>query len=151
MNGSWLKRTQIAPDRTAAGVDVTLADEAEVQVHAIVDDLAKDPKVAGPGGQRIGDFYAAWMDEAAIEARGAAPLKPYLAKIAAVKTRADLLNLFSEVGYTSPVDLDVGPDLADPTRYVVFADQSGLGLPNRDYYLREERNMTLSGRLTGIM
>ncbi|CAN5556114.1 M13 family peptidase [soil metagenome] len=137
VNGSWLKRTEIAPDRTAAGVDVTLADEAEVQVRAIVEDLAKDPKTADPGGQRIGDFYAAWMDEAAIEARGAAPLKPYLAKIAAVKTRADLLNLFSEVGYTSPVDLDVGPDLADPTRYVVFADQSGLGLPNRDYYRRE--------------
>lgn len=137
VNGAWLKRTEIAPDRTAAGVDVTLTDKAEAQVHAIVDDLAKDPKAAGPGGQRIGDFYAAWMGEAAIEARGTARLKPYLAKIAAVKTRADLLNLFSEVGYTSPVDLDVGPDLADPTRYVVFADQSGLGLPNRDYYLRE--------------
>lgn len=137
VNGAWLQRTEIAPDRTAAGIDVTLADEAEQQVRAIVEDLAKDPKAAGPGGQRIGDFYAAWMDEAAIEARGAAQLKPYLAKISAVKTRADLLNLFSEVGYTSPVDLDVGPDLADPTRYVVFADQSGLGMPNRDYYLRE--------------
>jgi len=137
VNGGWDKRTQIAPDKISAGVDVALSDEAERQVRDIVERLAKDPAKAGPGGQRVGDFYAAWMDEAGIEARGAAPLKPYLARIAAVKSKAEVARLFAKTGYTSPVDIFISPDLDDPTRYVVALSQGGLGMPNRDYYLRE--------------
>jgi putative endopeptidase len=81
VNGGWDKRTQIAPDRTSAGVDVVLADEAEQQVRDIAEGLAKDPAKAGPGIRRVGDFDAAWMDEKAIEPKGAAPLKPFLGKI----------------------------------------------------------------------
>ncbi|MFI4949756.1 MAG: M13 family metallopeptidase [Caulobacterales bacterium] len=137
VNGGWDKRTQIAPDRTAAGVDVILTDEAESQVRDIVEGLAKDPTKAGPGGQRVGDLYAAWMDEKGIEARGLAPLKPYLAKIAAVKSKAEVARLFAETGFESPVNIGINPDLDDPTRYVATLGQSGLGMPNRDYYLRE--------------
>ncbi len=137
VNGGWYQRTQIAPDRTAAGVDVVLTDEAEQQVREIVEGLAKNPKAAGPGGQRVGDFYAAWMDEKTLEARGTAPLKPYLARIAAVKSKAGVAALFAEQGFESPVDIGINPDLDNPTRYVVNLDQSGLGMPNRDYYLRE--------------
>jgi len=137
VNGSWDKRTQIAPDRISAGVDVVLSDEAENQVHDIVEHLAKDPAKAGPGGKKIGDFYAAWMDEKGIEARGVAPLRPYLAKISAIKNKAGVAKLFAENGFESPVNVGVSPDLDDPTRYVVALDQAGLGLPNRDYYLRE--------------
>ncbi|MFI4964511.1 MAG: M13 family metallopeptidase [Caulobacterales bacterium] len=137
VNGGWEKRTQIAPDKTSAGIDVNLSDEAERQVRDIVEGLAKDPAKAGPGGRRVGDFYAAWMDEKGIEAKGAAPLKPYLAKIAAAKTRADVARLFAQTGYETPVDIGINPDLDDPTRYVVSLDQSGLGMPNRDYYLRQ--------------
>lgn len=137
VNGGWDKRTAISPDRTSAGVDVVLADEAERQVREIVEGLAKNPAKAGPGGRRVGDFYAAWMDEKTIEAKGAAPLKPYLARIAAVKTKAGVAQLFAETGYESPVNVGINPDLDDPTRYVATLDQSGLGLPNRDYYLRE--------------
>ena len=75
VNGNWDKRTQIEPDKTSAGVDVQLADQAERDVHQIVEDLAKDPAKAGPGGRRVGDYYAAWMDEKGLEARGTAPLK----------------------------------------------------------------------------
>jgi endothelin-converting enzyme/putative endopeptidase len=137
VNGTWNKTTQIAPDRAGAGMGVVLTDNAEKQVHDIVDDLSKTPAAAGPDGQRVGDFYASWMDEAGVEAKGAAPLKPYLDRIAAVKTKADLLKLFAETGYMSPIGVDIGPDLADPTKYTVFAGQDGLGMPNRDYYLRE--------------
>jgi endothelin-converting enzyme/putative endopeptidase len=137
VNGGWEKRTQIAPDKTSAGIDVNLSDEAERQVRDIVEGLAKDPAKAGPGGRRVGDFYAAWMDEKGIEAKGSAPLKPYLAKIAAAKTRADVARLFAQTGYETPVDIGINPDLDDPTRYVVSLDQSGLGMPNRDYYLRQ--------------
>ena len=64
INGAWLKRTEIAPDRTTAGVAVVLTDEAERQVRDIVEGLAKDPGTYGAGGRRVGDFYAAWRDEA---------------------------------------------------------------------------------------
>ena len=135
VNGNWDKTTAIAADRTSAGVGVLLVDEAEQQVRAIVEDLAKDPAASGKTGQQVGDFYASWMDEAAIEARGAAALKPYLGKVAAVRTRSDLIRLFAEPGYTAPVGVGILPDPANPTRYIAAAGQGGLGLPNRDYYL----------------
>ncbi|HEX3364605.1 M13 family metallopeptidase [Phenylobacterium sp.] len=137
VNGGWYKRTEIAPDRISAGVSVVLADQAERDVRRIVEDLAKDPTKTGPGGKRVGDFYAAWMDEKGIEARGTAPLKPYLAKIAAAKTKADVAKLFAAPGFESPVNVGINPDLDNPNIYVVSLDQSGLGLPNRDYYLRD--------------
>ncbi len=136
-NGGWDDRTQIAADRSSAGYGVILSDEAEVQVRDIVADLAKDPGQYGAAGKQIGDFYASWMDEAAIAARGAAPLTPYLAKIAAVKDRAGLETLFATQGFSAPVGIGVIPDLADPTRYTAAASQDGLGMPNRDYYLLE--------------
>ena len=137
VNGNWDTATQIAPDRTGAGVAVLLVDQAEEQVRAIVEDLARDPARSGKIGQQLGDFYASWMDEAAIEARGTAPLEPYLARIDAVKNRTDLIKLFAAPGYMSPVGVGILPDPADPTRYIAAAGQGGLGLPNRDYYLLE--------------
>ena len=133
VNGSWLDRTPIAPDRITAGVDVVLTDEAEAQVRAIAEEEAAKP--SGPGGKQIGDLYASWMDEAGIEQRGTAPLKPWLDRIAAVRTTTDLATLFTVPGYTTPVGVGIVPDPTDTTRYVAWADQDGLGLPNRDYYL----------------
>jgi len=137
VNGGWDKRTQIAPDKTSAGVDVILSDEAERQVRDIVERMAKDPAKAGPGGRRVGDLYAAWMDEKGIEAKGVAPLKPYLARIAAVQTKAQLAELFAEQIYSAPAGIGIVPDLENPTRYEATVGQGGLGMPNRDYYLRE--------------
>ncbi len=62
-------------------------------------------------------------------------LKPYLQRIAAAKTRGDLVDLFAEPGFDSPIDISIYPDLKNPTRYSAYVSQSGLGLPNRDYYL----------------
>ena len=138
VNGGWDKRTQIAPDRISAGVDVVLADQAERDVHKIVEDLAKDPGQGRPG-RPAGSATSTppgWTRRG-IEARGTAPLKPYLARIAAAKTKADVAKLFAEPGFESPVNVGIGPDLDNPNVYVVGLDQSGLGLPNRDYYLRE--------------
>ena len=135
VNGAWFKRTDIAADRTFAGIDSVLNDQIEKDVRAIVEDMAKNPGANGRLGQQIGDLYASWMDEAAVDQLGAAPLKPYLAKIAAVKTRGELVDLFAEPGYDSPVGIFIYPDLKDPTRYSAYASQAGLGMPNRDYYL----------------
>jgi len=137
VNGNWAKRTEIAPDRTFVGIDSVLNDQIDKDVRSIVEDMAKNPAGSGQIGQQIGDFYGSWMDEAAIEAKGAAPLKPYLDRITAVKDKGGLVDLFATVGYQSPVGVAIFPDLADPTKYAVYAGQDGLGMPNRDYYLLE--------------
>ena len=136
-NGAWAKATSFAPDRSTAGVSVQLTDQAEIDVRQIVQDLAANPNAAGTD-RKIGDFYAAWMDEAGIEARGLKPLAPWLARIDAVRTREDLLRLFAAPGYASPVDIGILPDPSDPTRYVAGAGQAELGLPDRDYYLKPD-------------
>jgi len=135
VNGAWFKRTDIAADRTFAGIDSVLNDQIEKDVRAIVEDQAKNPAGNGALGQQIGDLYASWMDEAAIERLGTAPLRPYLDRIAAAKTRGDLVDLFAEPGFDSPIGVSIFPDLKNPTRYAAYASQGGLGMPNRDYYL----------------
>ena len=135
VNGTWFKRTEIAADRTFAGIDSVLNDQIERDVRAIVEDMAKDPTASGKIGQQIGDLYASWMDEATVEKLGTEPLQPYLKRIAAAKTRGDLVDLFVEPGFDSPVEISIYPDLKNPTRYAAYAGQDGLGMPNRDYYL----------------
>ncbi|PVX29965.1 M13 family metallopeptidase [Sphingomonas pokkalii] len=133
-NGGWAERTQIAADRTSAGPFVDLAVAAETNVRTLLDEMAVDPGAFGASGKQIGNFYASWMDEAGIEARGAGPLKPYLDRIAGVQDKAALQVLFASNGYASPVDVDIMPGLADPTRYTAAVGQGGLGMP-RDYFL----------------
>ena len=137
VNGQWDRRTEIPSDRSSMGVGVLLVEEAERQVRTIVEDLARDSAKSGAIGRQVGDFYAAWMNEAAIEANGTAPLKPYLAKIDAIANRTDLIKVFAAPGFMSPVGVGILPDPADTTRYIAAASQAGLGLPNRDYYLLE--------------
>jgi putative endopeptidase len=137
-NGAWDRRTEIAPDRTAVGAFTTLADLSDMQVRAIVEDAAKAGGAAGTPAQQIGDMYASWMDTAGIEARGAAVLAPYLSRIDGVSDRAGLLKLFASNEYFAPVGVGITPDPANPNRYVAGVVQSGLGLPNRDYYLKDD-------------
>ncbi len=140
VNGGWDKRTPIAPDRTSAGVGVVTSDQAEAQVRAIVEELARNPS-GSRLAQQVGDTYGSWMDLAAIEALGAAPLKPYLAEIAGAKGRADLLGLFIKPGYASPVEVGIFPNPKNPTQYVAAAGQSTLGMPSREYYLSKDAKM----------
>jgi putative endopeptidase len=136
VNGTWNQRAQIAADRASTGYGVKLTDEAEVNVRSILNAMAKDPAQYGAAGKQLGDFYASWMDEAGIEARGTAPLKPYLDRIAAANDKDAVQTLFATVGYASPVEIGIIPDLANPTRYTAAAGQGGLGMPH-DYYLLE--------------
>jgi putative endopeptidase len=132
-NGHWLDTTQIAPDRTSAGIDVVLADEAEQQVRAIAEEGESKPTSAAE--KQIGDLYASWMDEAGIEKAGTAPLKPYLARIAGLKDTHAVAMLMAEPGYSSPVGTSIFADVNRPGRYGLYVGRGGLGLPGRDYYL----------------
>jgi len=140
VNGAWDKNTPIAADRASAGPFVTLSDKSEKDVHAIVEQLAKDPN-RDHLGQQIGDYFSSYMDTAAIDAAGTAPLKPYIAEIDGAKSRADLLSLFIKPGFASPVDLGPGPNFKNPDVYAVFTGQATLGLPSREYYLEDNAKM----------
>ena len=138
-NGAWDARTEIAPDRSSAGVAVTVVDEAEVNVRGILDEMGKNPGQYGASGRQIGDFYASWMDVEGIEARGTAPLKPYLDRIAAATDRAALQVLFASPDYASPVNLGIIPSLSNPTQYTAIVGQGGLGMPRDNYLLTGEK------------
>ncbi len=131
-NAGWFQRNPIPGDRTSWSLWTVLDQEIEQQLKAIVEGGGSDPV-----GRQVGDFYASWMDEAGIEARGIAAARPHLDRIAAVRNREDLLRLFATPGYPSPIGIGILPDPANPVRYTAAAGQAGLGMPNRDYYLRE--------------
>ena len=131
--GTWLKNHPIPADKASAGYNSELPDEIEGQVRLIVQEAAARP--ASAVQRQVGDFWAAWMDEDGIEARGVAPLAPHLARIDAVTTRRQLIDLMMVPGFASPVGVGVSVDQDDPTHYTAAAGQGRLGLPTRDYYL----------------
>ena len=133
-NNRWFQANPIPADRTSWGVASVLSEELEGQLRAILETAGQS---SNPADRQVADLYASFMDEAGIEARGIAPLRPHLARIAAISNREELLRLFATPGFVSPVSVGILPNPADPTRYVAFASQSGLGMPGRDYYLRD--------------
>ena len=137
VNGAWVARTEIAADRTSAGVGVDLVNQAELDVRAIVEDLSKTKTKSGTVAQQVGDYYASWMDEAKVEALGTKPLKPYLDYVNAINNKTALIKAFARNGFMSPVGAGPIPDLADPSRYTIALGQGGIGMPDRDYYLLE--------------
>jgi endothelin-converting enzyme/putative endopeptidase len=140
VNGSWAQRTQIPADRASTGSFINLTDGAERDVRQIAEGLASDSN-RGLLGQQIGDYYESFLDEGRIEALGTAALKPYLAKIDAAKTRAQLLTLFVTPGYARPVGIGITPDFKHPETYTAGASQATLGMPSRDYYLSADAKM----------
>jgi len=140
MNGNWLKTTPIPGDKAAYGTFEVLEDLSNERVKAIIEGLAAKEQAPGSANAKIGDFYKSYMDTAAIDAAGMRPLWPYLAQIDAVKTRADLVKLMGEWAsfVDLPMGLGVGPDPKDPTIYSASSGQGGLGLGDRDYYLKKD-------------
>src|SRR4051812_8916250 len=131
--GTWLKNHPIPADKTAAGYNYDLPDEIELQVRKMVEDAAAHP--TSPTAQKIGDAYAAWMDQSGIDAQGLAPLKRYLTKIEAISNRDQLVRLMAQPSFASPIAIRIATDQDNPSRYQVRASQAHLGLPTRDYYL----------------
>ncbi|HEU0037457.1 MAG TPA: M13 family metallopeptidase [Kofleriaceae bacterium] len=153
-NGGWFAKTEIPSDHSSYG---NFAEVAELTTKRVSDLIQEAAKTAAPGSdaRKVGDYYAAYLDTAAIESKGLAPLQPTLDKIAAVKTPADLAKV---LGGTLRADVDVlnntdfetqnifglwvAQDLDDPSKYGAFLLQGGLGLPDRDYYLDPSPRMT---------
>ncbi|MGH4009014.1 MAG: M13 family metallopeptidase, partial [Pseudonocardiaceae bacterium] len=140
-NGEWLRTTEIPPDRTQYGSFVALADQAEQNLRAIVDESVARRGAAGSPDQQIGDFYTSFMDTARLDALGAGPLKESFDRIDALATPTDLARYFGEsatTGVTGPLALSINQDAKNASAYVPGVWQSGLTMPDRDYYLKSE-------------
>lgn len=142
VNGHWLERTEIPADRSNYGSFTELFEESERASRAIIEEAAAVTDAeSGSNTQKVGDFYRAFMDEEAVEAAGMDPVRPYLAEILEVQTHEDVVRYIGRAQRTNvavPIGFFINNDSGDPTRYVVYLNQFGLGLPNRDYYDQEQ-------------
>jgi putative endopeptidase len=138
-NGHWLDTAQIPPDRASWGSFAMLRERSLQQVREILEALPKDSP-AGSNEQKLGDFYRAYLDTDAIDRAGLAPAQAGLGAIAAARTHEDLARLLGrpDLRLTAPLAFGITPDEKDPDHYMVVIVQSGLGMPDRDYYLKDE-------------
>jgi putative endopeptidase len=131
-NGAWSSTTAIPADKSSYGSFNLLDDLSKQRTHGILEQAAADPD------SKIGSAFTAFLDTAGIEAKGLAPINPWLGEIAAVGSKAQLAPLYAmaaALGITTPFATRVGQDDKNPEIYVLGVSQSGLGLPDRDYYL----------------
>ena len=138
--GAWHGRTAIPPDKARIGAFDALRDESQEQVRAIIEDAGKSGAAPDTDAGKIGALYNSFMDEARIEALDATPIAGDLVKIRNARTKADIAALMGGArgGFGSTFFVvSVSEDAKDPTRHTLSAAQSGLGLPDRDYYLKD--------------
>jgi predicted metalloendopeptidase len=142
LNGKWLKETTIPSDKASWGTFMKLRDDTTPQIKAIIEAAQADKSAkAGSETQKIGDLYASYMDEARREALGTKPLSGELQKIRTLKDKKGLPSLvahLSKIGVSTPYGIYVNQDMRNSTEHVVYISQSGLGLPDRDYYLKQD-------------
>lgn len=147
VNGRWARKEVIPDQYVYSGNVLALRLQAERAVKGIVEELAAVPHPQGSVEQRMADSYKAFLDQRAIDAAGMAPAQPWLSRIRAAATRADLSALMGEPGMPSPVVFSVEIDPANPQANAAFARIGGLGLPDRDYYLSDTiRNVEIRTR-----
>ncbi|MBD1391381.1 hypothetical protein IC617_18290 [Neiella sp. HB171785] len=147
VNGTWLKNTQIPSDRSNYGSFTVLHEESQLALREIIEAAANAEQVAGSEGQKVGDFYKTFMDEKAVEAAGITPIAADLAAIDGLSSHSDVAAKLGEIlvnGGGSPFGFYVNNDAKQSDQYIVYLYQSGLGLPDRDYYFKEdEKSATL--------
>jgi putative endopeptidase len=142
VNGTWLKNTPIPGDKSSYGLFIQLGDRSDERVRGLVEALAQKKNATGIE-KKIGDYYRSFMDEAAIDKAGLEPVKPWFAQIDGLKDKHDLAVLMGKLQGVSntPLAISVGADDKDPGTYRGQTWQGGLGLPDRDYYLKDDERM----------
>src|ERR1700694_286397 len=150
LNGKWLDSFQLPPDKGSYGSFTYVDDTTQEQLRGIVDGLvraqtqAEETTGAGsvdPDVRKITDLYASFMDEARLEELGLKPLQGEFAAIDAIADRSEIPGLIAHlnrIGAGAPYDLYVNQDARNSLQYAVIIQQSGLGLPDRDYYLKDD-------------
>jgi putative endopeptidase len=153
-NGTWRKTAVIPADRASTGIFLQVFEKAEQRNAELIKAAAASKAPTGSNERKIADYYAAYMDQASIDAHGLRPLRPQLRRIDAIKTRTDLAGV---LGSQLRADVDpinatnfstehlfglfVTQGLEDPSHNVAYLLQGGLGMPNRDYYLDPDKDM----------
>src|SRR6185436_7326771 len=159
-NGGWMKTTEIPPDRAVYASFTFVEELVEKRTVELIQNAAKAGASPGSPAAMVGAYYDAYMDEKAIEKRGLSPLKADLDAIAGIKDRAGLARVLgsglradvdalnSTDFYTDrPFGLWAAPGFGDPSRYVPYILQGGLGMPDRDNYLQtDQKSAELQGK-----
>ncbi len=142
VNGTWLATTSFPAEYASAGIGIMLFEKAQADVQAILLEAAAAGDKATPDMRRLGDMYTSFLDEKKVEERGIEPLKPLFAEIAAIDGPQALARFFGRaqgLGISVPIAVYVYPDARNSTHNVAYLSQDGLGMPNRDYYLKQEK------------
>ena len=142
VNGAWLDKTEIPADKSAYGSFAALRDKSRSDVRAIIEETAKLENVEkGSDAQKVGDLYNSYMDVEKLNKLGASPLMPEFEKIDAINNLNDVAVYFAEtqiIGTTAPFGFFVTNDSKNPTSYITFFTQSGLGMPDKKYYFKDD-------------
>ncbi len=145
VNGKWLAHAEIPGDKGRYGAFDKLRDEALAQLRTLIEELQQPGHPNDPEQQKIADLYRSFMDEATLERLDLTPLAPELARVDALKSKAEIPALiahFNLIGVSAPFTPEIHQDARDSTRYVFDLDQSGLGMPDQDYYLERDAKLT---------
>ena len=142
INGTWVDNTPIPDDKASYGSFTALRDKSRDDVKVIIEETAKLENVEqGSDAQKVGDLYRSFMNTEKLEELGSSPLNPELEKIDALSNHDDIAAYFAEtqiIGTDAPFGFYVNNDSKNPTAYIMYVTQSGLGLPDREYYLKED-------------
>jgi putative endopeptidase len=142
-NGKWLAATEIPADRPGWDSFGIVREATQVQLRNVIEAIGSS--VGDEERRKIADFYVSFMDEGKVEAAGVTALKPELDRLRALDDKALLPATFArlaQIRVRTPYYVDVGPDEHDATTYLVHLGQGRLGLPDRDYYLKDDAHFT---------
>ncbi|WP_028924324.1 M13 family metallopeptidase [Pseudonocardia acaciae] len=146
VNGTWMRNTQIPPDMSEYGSFSILAEKSRANQRTLIDEAAKDTNAPANSDQRkIGDMYASFMDTGRLDQLRAAPLAPDFAAVDKISNSTDLVRHLGEIqrfGASNPIGLSVSQDSKQATSYVTDVFQGGTSLPDRDYYLSNDKKFT---------
>lgn len=146
VNGTWVSKTQIPPDKAHYGVGTMINDKAQEDVKAIIEESSSGDFKNGSDEQKVGDFYESFLNMKVRDSIGLAPLTEELKKIESIASHKDLITFFAYAyrnSYDVPIQLGVTEDFKDPKKYMVYTWQGGIGLPDREYYLLEDEKSKL--------
>ena len=143
VNGKWIEETEIPADKASYGGFGILHDEAQEHVKTIIEASATGDFAKGTDEQKVGDLYRSYMDMEARNAKGISPLQAELERIAAIEDHDQLAVYFAGAnkrGYGTPVFIGQVADFKDPRQYMIYAWQGGIGLPDREYYFKDDES-----------
>lgn len=140
VGGTWMKNTKIPDDRSRWGSFNELGAKSEVDVRSVIEEAARGNPAPGSVERKAVDYYEAYNDVGAINSKGLSPARGDLDRIAGLRTHEDLVTLWASPGFRGvlPVGMGVTLDAKRPDVYVISIGQSGLGMPDRDYYLKQD-------------